>query len=197
MGVSRVLALGWVTLVVIGFGIVWRYAAAPGAENHAPTSWPHESKLPHDAARPTLVTFLHPRCPCSRATVTNLESVARRLHDGALVVIVFVRPPGAPSGFEQSDLRESAKRITSAVIFDDHDGLESKRFGVETSGATVLYDARGALAFSGGITDVRGHAGTSFGEERIVALVSGGHADRHDSPVFGCGLLGKSREETP
>jgi hypothetical protein len=35
---------------------------------------------------------------------------------------------------------------------------------------------------------VRGHEGDSFGQERIVALLAGGTADRADSPVFGCPL---------
>jgi hypothetical protein len=59
---------------------------------------------------------------------------------------------------------------------------------VETSGAVVLYDAAGKLAFRGGITAARGHEGDSFGRQRIMALLNGAHADRADAPIFGCAL---------
>ena len=49
----------------------------------------------------------------------------------------------------------------------DDDGAEARRFGAETSGQTLLYDARGALAFSGGITGARGHAGDNAGRASL------------------------------
>jgi hypothetical protein len=52
----------------------------------------------------------------------------------------------------------------------------------------VLYDARGRLLFSGGLTSARGHEGDSFGLRRIRSLLLTGEADRRDAPVFGCSL---------
>jgi len=67
--------------------------------------------------------------------------------------------------------------------------VEARRFGVETSGQTLLYDAGGRLIFSGGITGSRGHAGDNAGEAALVALLTSGQADRRATSVFGCPLF--------
>ena len=64
----------------------------------------------------------------------------------------------------------------------------------ETSGQTFLYDADGALLFSGGTTGARGHAGDNAGRATLLALLDEQDA-RHalDSPVFGCSLFAAGR----
>jgi hypothetical protein len=74
------------------------------------------------------------------------------------------------------------------TVLRDDGGVEAARFGAHTSGAVLLYDAGGKLAFNGGITLARGHAGDSPGAERIAALVSGGVPALAAAPVFGCAL---------
>ena len=132
--------------------------------------------------------FVHPRCPCSRASVADLGRVLQRVPGLAHTTVVFISPPGAAKGFEQTDLRDAVQRLTGVTLEDD-DGTEARRFGAATSGATLLYDAGGRLVFAGGLTDVRGHEGRSFGEERIVAILQSGKADRPTTPVFGCSLF--------
>ena len=53
----------------------------------------------------------------------------------------------------------SAAAIPGVTVHVDHDGGEARRFGAETSGFVVLYDAHGELLFAGGITTGRGQAG--------------------------------------
>jgi len=90
--------------------------------------------------------------------------------------------------FDDGELRGQARRIEGVTIADDADATESHRFGAITSGSTLLYRADGKLAFAGGLTAVRAHEGDSFGQERIVAILTGGAVDRAESPVFGCQL---------
>ena len=61
---------------------------------------------------------------------------------------------------------------------------------METSGQTLLYDRRGSLIFSGGITSARGHRGANAGEAALVSLLASGRADRNATSVFGCPLFG-------
>ena len=35
--------------------------------------WPPSSQIPLDQTSPTLLLFLHPRCPCSRSSLAELE----------------------------------------------------------------------------------------------------------------------------
>jgi hypothetical protein len=101
----------------------------------------------------------------------------------------MARPDGVPP--ERGELDELAQRAGVRTV-EDPGGREATRFGADTSGATLLYDAAGRLAFAGGLTMSRGHEGNSFGEERIVALLTGTTPDRNDSPVFGCPIHDRS-----
>jgi hypothetical protein len=87
------------------------------------------------------------------------------------------------------------------TVVRDDDGREARRFGVEASGETLLYDADGSLLFSGGITAARGHAGDNAGRTELVSLLNhepssrtnivdrtGSHRDA--TSVFGCPLFG-------
>ena len=42
-----------------------------------PSDWPRDSVIPLDGRRPTLLMFLHPLCPCSRASVEELAELDR------------------------------------------------------------------------------------------------------------------------
>jgi hypothetical protein len=190
--------LTWVLAVVAGFAILWRHAAGRGVASRAPVTWPAESRLHRAAAGATLLVFVHPHCPCSRATLNELGRLLGRVRGRVSAAVVLVRPDGVAPGWENGEIRELALRLRGVTTFEDDGGLEAQRFGASTSGATLLYGAGGALEFSGGLTSVRGHEGDSFGQERIVALLTTGLADRADSPVFGCPLLNdEPQKETP
>ncbi len=166
------------------------YKSVGGPRNAAPDDWPTATTLAHSAVQPTLIMFVHPQCVCSKASMAELGRLVNRLPGRISVEVVFARPPGTADGWERTPLREAALAIPGVVVVDDPGNVEAERFGAATSGTTLLYDASGRLLFAGGITSLRGHEGPSFGQERIVALVTDGHADRRDSPVFGCELQG-------
>ena len=75
--------------------------------------------------------------------------------------------------------------------------VEAARFGVATSGHTLVYDAPGRLLFSGGLTAARGREGEAKSARRIAALLTTGKADRDVSPVFGCALRHGERAREP
>ncbi len=178
----------WLTVLSVGFLVLWRYEAAAGQETRAPSSWPAESHLSRAQDRNTLVMFVHPRCPCSRASLAELRRLLPRVRGHVTTSVVFVRPPGVGVDWERSALRGLATSLADVVVFDDHAAVEARRFGAATSGATLLYDAAGRLVFSGGLTAVRGHEGESAGQEQIISLVRTGRAEQRETPVFGCRL---------
>lgn len=188
----------WLAGVGAGFAGVWRYGATRGADTRAPAVWPAGSRLLRAHDRATLVVFMHPRCACSHATVTELARLLPRVRGRVDATAVFVRPRGVPDGFGATELRRRAAAVPGLRVVDDDGGVEAHRFGAATSGATLLFSAAGRLLFSGGLTASRGHEGDSFGEERVLALLTSGAADRHDSPVFGCPLDDQpAKERTP
>jgi hypothetical protein len=132
--------------------------------------------------------FAHPRCACTRASLVELGKLLARVPGRVAPVVVFAHPEGAADDFGRTEMRTLASSLPGVTVLDDDRDAEAHRFGASTSGAVLLYDTTGRLAFSGGLTAVRGHEGQSFGQERIVALLLTGRADRDDSPVFGCAL---------
>src|SRR5438105_2192626 len=75
-----VLLLGsWLAIVAAGLTALWRYELAAGEPGTPPARWPSASAIAPARERPTLVMLLHPRCPCSRASVEELDRVLARV----------------------------------------------------------------------------------------------------------------------
>lgn len=187
-----VVALGltlWIGGVVFAsFGLM-RYATAAGEVGAPPELWPESSAVVRASDAPTLLLFVHPRCPCTRASLGELEALLAAAPQPLRTQVVFHRPDGVPDGWEQSDLWDRAAAMSGVLLCADESGVEARRFGVRTSGHALFYDAAGRLQFSGGITRARGHAGESAGGAALQALVQNRVPGLHEAAVFGCGLF--------
>jgi hypothetical protein len=183
-----VVCLVWLAAVVFGSVWLWRYKSTPGAAGPAPRSWPTEASIARTTGMPTLVMFAHPWCPCTRASIGELAVVMSKAAGHVDAHVLFDRPSSEADDWTATDLWRSASAIPGVTVHIDRDGEEAARFGAETSGHVVLYDAEGRLRFSGGITNARGHAGDSEGRRAVLALVLHGDSNRSQAPVFGCSL---------
>jgi hypothetical protein len=174
-----VVIVAWCALVALGAKLVYGYETGEGLRSGAPETWPQDSTLSraHDF---TLVMFLHPECPCSRASLAELSAIADDAR-GATIEVVFV--DGEADGVSW----RLAGQISRVVRVVDLGGVEARRFGAMTSGHVVLYDRDGRLRFSGGITGSRGHVGDNVGARDVLAVLRG-EASRPTHAVFGCAL---------
>src|SRR4051812_2861515 len=176
-------------------GIAWGLSALsaydnrPGAEASAPQRWPTTTTLARTSDAATLVFLAHPQCTCTRASLDELAEILARARTTPRTYVLFLKPSGVTDAWEQTELWRRAALLPGASIVRDDDGAEARRFGVETSGQTLLYDRSGALVFSGGITGSRGHAGENAGELALISLLTNGRSDRHATSVFGCPLF--------
>jgi hypothetical protein len=139
----------------------------------------------------------HPKCDCTRASLTELREVMSRFSQQVSAHVLLVRPAGSPASWASSSSLNwaLASSIPSVDVREDVDGVEAARFGAETSGEVVLYSPRGRLLFRGGITGVRGHEGDNLGLQRLTAaLISASSSlqvpgtEVAQSQVFGCAL---------
>jgi hypothetical protein len=179
----------WIAALGAGLFTIWRYENAPGVDPMtAPAVWPGESSLPRVPGRASLVMIVHPKCPCSRATIGELARVMTHVQGLAQVHVIFYRPAEVSADWSKTDLWTAAAQIPGVNVLIDEGGVEQRRFGLVTSGHTLLYDKTGALQFSGGITPARGHSGDSAGRAAILSLLQHGRSDRHSAFVFGCSL---------
>jgi hypothetical protein len=184
----------WLAVVSAGLAVLMEYDTKPGAGATAPAEWPAESAVPRSPDGPTLVMLAHPRCDCTRASIGELAELLARARTRPRTYVVFIKPGGVSKDWEQTSLWQSAARIPGVTVLRDDDGVEAVRFGVETSGQTLLYDARGRLIFSGGATGARGKPGANVGRSALIALLNGDEPPRNTTPVFGCPLFGPGDE---
>ena len=144
--------------------------------------------------------IVHPRCPCSRASVGELSRLMTRLGDRVKGYVLVVQPEGTDGDeWSKSELADSAARINGIEVQLDRGGREAKLFGAATSGQTYLYSRTGALQFSGGITASRGHYGDSQGSSEIARLTLEGEGATAEtaasSNVYGCELHDTKKKE--
>lgn len=153
----------WLAAVVSGLGALEAYKSRPGDAGQTPTRFPHEfpqwesdsdGQSTARVLRPRLIMFVHPRCPCSKASLGKFAEILSRRSGKADAAVVFVKPTDAGPDWEKTSLREQAAAIPHVRLIDD-DGTLARCFGAETSGFVVLYDADGKLLFNGGITRSR------------------------------------------
>ncbi len=182
------LAVAWTTAVLYGSYVMIRYAATPGPLAPAASNWPKHADLARDTVRPTLVMFVHPHCPCSRASLTELATLLSRSKDRLAVRLVFIRPSVFEPGWEKSDLWSRAETLPVQLTVDP-EGKIARAFGAQTSGDTFLYDAAGRLVFHGGITPGRGHEGANAGLDALESYVTTGRTEVDHCNVYGCPLL--------
>ena len=187
--------MAWVLSLGVGFFLLWSYKLRAGEREGTPAAWPSESTLSRPADRARLLLFAHPHCACTRASLAELARLLARYGQTVETTVVFPRPAGAGADWDGSDLWPRAAAIPGVVAVLDEGGVEAARFGIRTSGATVLYDRRGRLQFSGGITPARGHEGDGPGLRRLRSWLTTGRADGKEAPVFGCALPLESRTE--
>jgi hypothetical protein len=181
------LLAAWGLSVAIGASTMIKYASTPGRLATPPLEWPRHTQFQPASPRATLLVFVHPQCPCSRATLEELAGimVLRQQVEGR---VYFFEPAGAP--WPKTDLYESASRIPGVRVLSDPNGVVARQFGARTSGQSLLYNAGGRLVFNGGITAARGHVGANDGVDAVLALLNGAPPHHMSVPVFGCALYG-------
>ena len=177
----------WGVAVVLGLLYLEAYAARPGDDGAPPAVWPAESRIQPDGRRPTVLIFLHPQCPCSRASLAELTYIVERCRTRVSVHAVLLASEAfdrwGPSGIEQDLVA-----LPDLLVHQDRGGAEGRRFKVMTSGHVLAYDFRGLLVFSGGITAARGHNGDNYGRAALLDLILNREGGQSRSPVFGCPL---------
>jgi len=183
------LLLPWSMAVLGWFFVLAQYEAAPGGAGISHEVWPGNSAIRRDANRPTLLMFLHPRCPCSSASIEMLNRILARCAGRAETHVIFMRPQNEPPDWMRTGLWSTARLLPGVEVHDDIGGCEALCFGAATSGTTLLYARSGRLLFQGGITAARGHAGENAGEKAVLDGLLSERSEPRRTPIFGCGLF--------
>lgn len=179
----------WLAAVMWGSLALVRYESAGGPDRVAPSDWPRGSKIARSGDTPTLVIFVHPECPCTRASLGELARILAHCPGRVRAFVLVVDETGCSREAATAPIWRVAAAVQGVNVLPDPKGVEARVFQALTSGRTLLYSAAGRLLFAGGITGARGHAGDNDGSAAVSALLRGGKAERLTTPVFGCPLF--------
>jgi hypothetical protein len=193
----------WLTLAIVAWasavGFGW-WTVSAYEFNHEPEEferalggWPMESRLTLAADRPTMVYFIHPKCPCTRASLAELEQLwflqhRRGAERAPKLIVVVTIPEDAKDEWLTTDTVARARALEGALFAIDRNGEEAFRFGAATSGLVKWFDRSGRCLYSGGITASRGHEGGNVGRDLLESLMQGAAEAATGLPAFGCRL---------
>lgn len=188
------LAGAWLSAATAGLLAIADYDAKPCASAQPPLRWPllnswGEESLPRNSSQPTLLLFLHPKCPCSRASLSEVARLAHAEQGRVNIIVLFTQPANVADDWSHTDLWQQAVANRELLTVIDQAGLVTQQFGVQTSGQILLYDRHGNLQFDGGVTPGRGHTGESVGRFLLSAIIAGQTpAIPKRCATFGCPL---------
>lgn len=129
---------------------------------------------------------IHPRCPCTKASLAELHRILAKTKGKMGVSILVYMPRGEQREWQNGALLNEAKSIPAVSILSDQIGKIAESLGMTTSGAVCLYDKDGNLRYSGGITASRGHEGDNHGKSIILSQVLGKTTGIEKGIVYGC-----------
>lgn len=179
----------WAIVVGAGFLCLMQYENTPGKTISMNSLWPRESKVRPNQYKPTLLMFVHPQCPCSKASIAELSELLQWFPNQVKTYILFYQPSDFPVDWDKTALWASAQQIPGVTLLEDWDGQEAKRFRATISGQVLFYNSRQELQFSGGITPARGQMGYSEGQAALKRLISKESLPQLKTPVFGCPIV--------
>jgi hypothetical protein len=178
----------WISLLFVGHLVLYEYELTPSPLANTKRVFPQVSNVQLAHGRQNIVMFLHPGCPCSEATVDEFHELMREGEKDSVGTVVLYMPPEKEAEWSLAPIIQSVKRIRNVTIEYDTDGSQAETFGVTTSGHVLIYDGRGVLQFTGGITGSRGHTGDNHYFDLAKQCILARRAKYTTTPVFGCAL---------
>ncbi len=195
-GFVWMLAVGcWLMVLAGGFAALHRYEARPGSAGEPAKTWPAKVAIPLEPQGLTLVLALHPRCPCSAATCQELERILTAKPNGARLHVLLFKPADVSDDWTATSTTRSLEALPNVRCWIDENCKLADIFGAATSGELLVYDARGKLRFAGGVTPLRGQAGSNPGSDALMALLDGKPIELRTAPVFGCSIRSTSVQD--
>jgi hypothetical protein len=178
----------WLLAVAASGLLLIAYENTAGPQSRVHDTFPTLAAIQLDTHRNTLLMFAHPKCPCTRASINELNRLLAHCSTNVDAHVFFLQPKSVEADWVKTDLWRSAANIAGVQTHVDPDGAIAARFGASTSGYVVLYNAQGKLLFHGGITSGRGHEGDNPGSSALLALATGTGANVacNKTPVYGC-----------
>ncbi len=179
----------WAITLIGGVSLLAWYSSKPGDTGSPPREINRELRDSSRDKQHQLIMFIHPKCSCTRSSLRELTKILESSPSQIFCTFYCFTPSDKSIRWTQTDLTETAQSISESKTIFDVDGKWAETFDVKTSGHVLLYDPKGKLQFSGGITVGRGHEGESIARTFITKAVKNKVNHEYRSPVFGCPII--------
>jgi hypothetical protein len=189
------IAIAWITAMATGFHRMASYETTPGPLGAPPVSWPTSSRLSRIEGVPNVFMAVHPRCPCTRSSLTILGEIAQRSPAGSSIRLLVYRPMVAGPGWDDPPLPARAASTVLETVADPG-GTEAERFGLATSGAVIAFDALGLWQITGGLNTTRGRTEISGGGLALLAILDHKEPQIHEAKAYGCPVRAPENRRT-
>jgi len=180
----------WATGSIYGFAALWTYQYKQGESGDVVWRLPKGLSL-QGPRNEQAYLLIHPRCPCSRASLTEFVGVLRKAgREGIVVFWVPNKESLSDPDWTETDLVFQAKANHSVLKVNfDPEGRICQQLGVGTSGHCLVFSDQGVLKYSGGVTASRGHQGPNNGAIAAAGALSDSSTNTFfggNYPVYGC-----------
>ncbi|TWU58734.1 hypothetical protein Poly51_15140 [Rubripirellula tenax] len=135
-----------------------------------------------------IVVAMHPKCPCTRTTLSQLERLLAEAPASTKCTFLVSKPRNRLASWIQSDTTDMAKSFANSEIFVDIDSERARKLGMAHSGTVLIVRPDGTLSFMGGITAGRSCSTENPGSLSVASLLRGESAPLLATPTFGCPL---------
>jgi hypothetical protein len=191
----NLLCATWAAVVAIGELALARHDLTPGIEAPSGSGSYVLNSIKLKAGKKTLVMFVHPKCPCSIASLTELRQLMTQYGSQLNTTVLMFHSADPLDDWTRSATWIGAQQIPGVNVRADFDGKLAKQCGAQTSGQVFLYDENGTLRFEGGITGSRGHVGDNNSLDALVSVVTNKLPTQSAparTPVFGCAIYSEA-----
>ncbi len=135
-----------------------------------------------------VVMALHPKCPCTRTTLAELERLLAIESQSTRCTFLVSMPSNQSLSWIDTDTTSFAKNLPNSFLVIDVDSKVSHQLGLKNSGALLVVQSDGTISFSGGITSGRTCSVKNPGSEAVLALIRREPLQDITTPTFGCVL---------
>ena len=187
-----VLVVLWGAGIAASVATLGDYEFTAGEQGDELARWPLKLPLAFEPGKLNLVAMVHPHCPCSKVSLSELEQALQAAPAKVAVKLVYYVPKGAEPEWTATELVENSRKLAAASLHFDADGKIAALMGARTSFDVFLFDKSGQVIFRGGITRGRGVSGVNMGRAALEAALSGKIAGKL-FPVYGCPLQKNSK----
>lgn len=194
VGHMQPIMLLWVTAVTILFALlIWhdksgvRLTTAADDFQSLPDSNPIDSSQ-LQSPKWHIELFVHPQCPCTRATLKLVDRLHRELLVPPELTIYVASYDQIKSDWSSSPNLRLAQQLDQAVVMEDKEANRAKSLGVKASGTLVVTDGEGNRLFAGGITAGRSCEQLNPSYFSVRNLLNNPATGLSNTVVYGCDL---------